>query len=86
MFPHSPYVLVMQALAARSDVEEKSRNFIAEQHRKLESEVTSRQMAEQQVRELQRQITSLRSQLNTSQENQKDFVELSQALQVIIIV
>lgn len=69
-------------MAARSDVEEKSRNFIAEQHQRLEVEVTARQAAEQQVRELQRQVASLRSQLNTSQENQKDFVELSQTLQV----
>lgn len=78
------HVLLMQAMAARLDVEEKSRLFIAEQHRKLEEEVTSRQAAEQQVKELQRQMASLRSQLNTSQENQKDFVELSQALQVLI--
>ena len=69
-------------MAARSDVEEKSRLFIAEQCRKLEEEVASRQLAEQQIRELQMQIASLRSQLNTSQENQKDFVKLSQTLQV----
>lgn len=72
----------MQAMVACSDLEEKSRSFIAEQHHRLEAEVASRQAAEQLVRELQMQISSLRSQLNTSQENQKDFVELSQALQV----
>jgi chromosome segregation ATPase len=71
-----------QAVAARSDVEEKSRSFIAEQHQRLEVEAAARHGAEQQVRELQRQVASLRSQLNTSQENQKDFVELSQALQM----
>ena len=70
-------------MASRSALEEKSRQFIAEQHHKLEVEVTGRQAAEQQVRELQLQVASLRSQLNTSQENQKDFVELSQALQVL---
>lgn len=76
------YSVVLQAVAARSDVEEKSRSFIAEQHSKLETEVAARKTAEQTVRELQRQIASLRLQLNTSQENQKDFVELSQTLQV----
>lgn len=76
--------LMIQAMAARSDVEGKSRVFIAEQQRKLEEAVTSRQVAEQQVKDLQRQLSSLRAQLNTSQENQRDFVELSQALQVHI--
>ena len=69
-------------MAARTEVEEKSRVFIAEQHRKLEMEVAARQAAERMVCELQRQVNSLRLQLNTSQENQKDFVELSQSLQV----
>ena len=72
-------------MASRSALEEKSRQFIAEQHRKLEEAVVGKQAAEQQVRELQRQVASLRSQLNTSQENQKDFVELSQALQVLLL-
>ena len=53
-------------MAARSDVEEKSRTFIAEQHQKLEVEVAARKAADQMVRDLQRQIASLRSQLNTS--------------------
>ena len=72
-------------MAARSEVEEKSRSFIADQHQRLEAEVTARQAAEQLVRDLQRQVCSLRTQLNTSQENQRDFVELSQALQVYTV-
>jgi len=63
-------------------VEEKSRKFIEDQQKRLEVEAASRQAAEQQVRELQRQMSSLKAQLNTSQETQKDFVELSQSLQV----
>ena len=74
-----------QAVATRNSVQEKSRQFIEEQHQRLRSEVEGRQAAEQQVRELQRQVSSLRSHLNTSQETQKDFVELSQSLQVELI-
>lgn len=36
----------------------------------------------QQVRSLQRQLSALRVQLNSAEASQKDFVELSQSLQV----
>lgn len=75
-------MLILQAVATRNSVQEKSRQFIEEQQRQLECETDARQSAEQQVRELQAQVSSLRTQLNTSQQNQKDFVELSQSLQV----
>lgn len=70
-------------MAARTVVEDKSRQFIQEQQQKLEKEAAGRQAAEQRMREMQKQISSLRSQLNTSQENQRDFVQLCQDLQVI---
>lgn len=70
-------------MAARTVVEDKSRQFIEEQQQKLEREVAGRQAAEQRVREMQKQISSLRSQLDTSQENQRDFVQLCQDLQVL---
>ena len=38
--------------------------------------------SERQVRELQQQLSQLRSQLSTSESTQKDFVQLSQSLQV----
>lgn len=38
--------------------------------------------AEKQVKELQHQMSLLKSQLSHSEETQKDFVELSQSLQV----
>ena len=42
----------------------------------------SQESSEKQVKELQHQLGLLKSQLSHSEETQKDFVELSQSLQV----
>lgn len=72
-------------MAARTALEDKSRQFIIQQQKELETEVAAKEAAEQRVREMQKQITSLRSHLNSSQETQRDFVQLSQDLQVVNI-
>lgn len=63
--------------------------FIQEQQQKLEQLSWEKGTMAQQVAELQRQVTdllrqvaSLKSQLNHTEATQKDFVELSQSLQV----
>ena len=71
-----------EAVTSKQSVEIKSKLFIASQQQQMEALNKAKESAEQQVRDLQRQLSQLKHQLSHTEETQKDFVELSQSLQV----
>lgn len=71
-----------EALENKQLVEVKSKQFIKDQQQQMEGLNEAKEKAEQKVRDLQRQLSQLKHQLSHSEETQKDFVELSQSLQV----
>jgi len=86
-----------EALNSKTSIQEKSTAFIQEQQRQIEKlhkdkvlyshccnvcHCGVQESSEKQVGELTRQLSSLKHQLDNTAETQKDFVELSQNLQV----
>lgn len=70
---------------SRSVLQEKSKTFIEEQQQQISQLTAEKVQLNDSVMDLHRQLTQLKQQLQHNEATQKDFVELSQSLQVRLL-
>ncbi|XP_064392393.1 rab GTPase-binding effector protein 1-like [Halichondria panicea] len=73
------------AVSSKLSIQEKSTAFIQQQQREIEKLHAEKESKDKHVVELTRQVSLLKNQLDRTAETQKDFVELSQSLQMRIV-